>query len=170
MKTKEEISNLSDEELVVYTKEIRELCLKEITEVQEKHGVKKGGVLNYRGEGKEYLNIDLSSYYKNFVRVINKYVIPIENEIKIRIRGNDEYYSELHEKTYKFNINRLEYFEENIPNSFIGRLTPRFCNPNWMVHLGKIKRLYKQEDYKEVLKQRQIEERENKLNNILGER
>ncbi len=164
-----EISNLTDSELVEHAKEIRLICKKKMYEVRKKHGVPIDGSLNYRGESKKYLEIDIKSYYDDFAKVADTYIVPFEKEISKRIKGNEDYYSELTGKLYKFNLLRLKYLEDNIPHSFIGRVTPRYTNPGWFTHLRKLRRYYNQEDYKEVEEKREIEKRENKLKNILDE-
>ena len=164
MKTSEEIALLTDEELVAYGDDISIIAKKDIEEIQKSHNV-LGGVLNYRGEGKEYLNVDLKSYCEAYVGMVEKYILPIEKELRKRVKGDGSYYSEIHGKTYKnLNIDRLEYFSENIRNAYIGRISPKLCNPHWYTHLKRIVRYYKQPDYQEKIKS---ENRENNIDIIL---
>lgn len=166
MKTKEEIELLSDDALIEYSKEIKEISIGEIESIQFDHNL-PGGVTNSFGKGREYMNSDLESYYNAFIKIVNKYILPIEREVKKRISGSESFYSEFNGKTYNgFNLERLEYFGENIPNAYIGRLSPAHTNPGWYTHLKKIKRFYKQDDYQEKIKG---ELRENKLNDLLNE-
>lgn len=141
-----DISKMTDEELVKHTYAIRTISKEEIKEVQTKHNL-EGGVTNSYGKGKEYLNADLKSYYSEFSGIIKKYVLPIEKELKKRVKGDEEIFLELSGKTHKgFDLERLEYFENNIDNAFIGSISPRVLNPIWYSHLKKIKRLYNQAD------------------------
>lgn len=164
MVKKEALAILTDDELIKYANEVKEVALMEINNVQFEHGF-INGVTNSHGVGREYMNSDLLSYYKSFKSIIRKYVLPIECEVKKRISGNEELLSVSHQRVYKgFNLERLEYFCENISNSYIGRLVPMRTNPNWYVHLKQIKRFYNQEDYQDKLKK---DNRHDKLNSIL---
>ena len=159
-----DISKLTDEELVAYSEEIAVFANKEIGTIQSEHHL-PGGVTNSYGKGKEYLKADLNSYYREFQLIVKKYIIPIELEVKKRIVGNDEFYSELRGKIYNgLDLVRLEYFENNIKNAYVGRLSPRQTNPFWWTHLRKIKRFHEQPDYQEKLHR---ERRENNINDIL---